>query len=61
MISTQKIKNITKKEKMRISKKAIEKLFNILEEKSKEIIRKATRKAEFSGRVIIKETDIDNS
>lgn len=59
MISYQKIKDIVKKEDgKRISKKAIDKLNRILEQKIKEIINKAVRNADFSGRKTIKEEDI---
>lgn len=59
MISHQKIKDIVKKENgKRISKKAIDKLNRILEQKIKEIINKAVRNADFSGRKTIKEEDI---
>ncbi len=59
MISHQKLKDIIKKEDgKRISKKAIDKLNRILEQKIKEIINKAIRNADFSGRKTIKEEDI---
>jgi len=59
MISSQKLKKIIKKENnKRISKKAIDKLNRILEQKIKEIIKKAIRNADFSGRKTIKEEDI---
>lgn len=59
MISHQKLKDIIKKEDgKRISKKAIDKLNRILEQKIKEIIKKAIRNADFSGRKTIKEEDI---
>lgn len=59
MISHQKIKDIVKKEDgKRISKKAIDKLNRILEQKIREIINKAVRNADFSGRKTIKEEDV---
>ncbi|MBM3200455.1 DUF1931 family protein [Candidatus Woesearchaeota archaeon] len=59
MISHQKLKNIIKEENgKRISKKAIDKLNLILEQKIKEMIKKAIRNADFSGRNTIKEEDI---
>lgn len=59
IISTQKIKKIMQQEGAeRISAKAAEKLNNIIEESIRQIIKKAKRNAEISGRVTLKEEDI---
>lgn len=54
------IKELTKKNKKKISKKAIKKINKILEEKLKVIILKSSRNADFSGRIVINEIDIEN-
>lgn len=59
MMSSQKLKKLIKNEGKRASKKAIKKLNKILEEKAKEIIKKAKRNADFAGRKTIKEEDIE--
>lgn len=59
MISFQKIKKIIKEENgKRISKKAINKLDKMLEKNMREMIKKAVRNANFSGRKTIKEEDV---
>lgn len=52
------IKELVKKKKKKISKKAIRKINEILEEKLEVIILKSSRNADFSGRVIIGESDV---
>ena len=59
MISIAKIRDIATKEKKKISRKAINKINQIIEENLRKIIRKASRNADFSGRKIIKEEDIE--
>ena len=59
MISTNKIKKLAINEKKKIGKKAIEKINKILEDKTKSLLRKAARNADFAGRITIKEEDIE--
>ena len=58
MTSIKKIREIAKKDDKKLSKKAIKKINSMLEEKAEDIIRKAARKADFSGRKTIKQEDI---
>ncbi|MBU0760844.1 MAG: hypothetical protein KJ600_01970 [Nanoarchaeota archaeon] len=61
MISKQKIKEFVKKNySKKISLKAIEKLENLLEREIGEVIAGAARRADFSGRIVIKEEDIES-
>lgn len=53
------IKELTKKNNKKISKKAIKKINDILEERLKIIIIKSSRNADFSGRIIINDRDIE--
>ena len=58
MITQKLIKESARKNKKKLSKKAIAKINKILEEKLKNIILKSSRNADFSGRIIINENDI---
>ena len=58
MPSLKKIKDIVNKENKKISKKAIEKINLVLEEKVIEIVKKSARNADFEGRKVIKEKDV---
>ena len=58
MITRKLIKEIAKKNKKKLSKKAIAKINKILEEKLKIIVLKSSRNADFSGRIIINENDV---
>lgn len=58
MISIKKLKEIVKKEKIRISKEAIEIIDKILKNKTEDIIRTAKRNAGYFGRKTIKAEDI---
>ena len=59
MISEKFIKAIAKKNKNRkISSDAILLLNNILKKKAEEIISRASRKANFAGRIVIKKEDV---
>ena len=59
MLSLKKIKDIADKENKKISKKAIDKISLILEKNAREIIKKSARNADFEGRKIIKEKDVE--
>lgn len=52
------IKEIVKKNNKKISKKAIKKINKILEKELELLILKSSRNADFSGRVIINESDV---
>ena len=52
------IKEFANKNKKKISKKAIKKINNILEKKLELVISKSSRNADFSGRIIINESDV---
>lgn len=54
------IKELTKKNNKKISQKAIKKINDILEERLKIIIIKSSRNADFSGRIIINDKDIED-
>lgn len=58
MISQKLIKKFAKKNKKKLSKKAIVKINKILEEKLKIIIFKSSRNADFAGRIVINENDV---
>ncbi len=60
MISQKKIREIARKENRKISKKAINKVQTILEKRAIELITKAKRNADFSGRNVIKDSDIED-
>lgn len=53
------IRELAKKNKKKISKKAIKKINCILEERLKVLILKSSKNADFSGRIIINEMDIE--
>ena len=59
MISVKKIKELAGKEKKKIGNKAIEKLNKYLKQKAKEILKNSARNADFSGRKIIKQEDVE--
>ncbi|MEK6912674.1 MAG: hypothetical protein AABX26_01820 [Nanoarchaeota archaeon] len=52
------IKELAKKNNKKIGKKAIQKISEILEQKLGFIILKSSRNADFSGRIIINESDV---
>lgn len=52
------IKESTKKNKKKISKKAIKKINEILWKELEVIILKSSRNADFSGRIVINESDV---
>ena len=54
------IKKFVEKEKKKIGKEAMKKINLILIQNLQEIIRKATKNADFSGRKTIKPEDIEN-
>ena len=60
MVTIKKLKAIAKKNGKKLSKNAINIINNSLEQKAKEIIKKATKNADFEGRITIKEKDIKN-
>lgn len=60
MIKVKEVRQIVRKEyKKKIGKSALLKLNSIAEEYIKEILKKASRKADINGRVIIKENDFE--
>ena len=59
MLSLKKIKDVVNNKNKKISKKAIEKINLILEEKITEIVEKSARNADFEGRKVIKEKDVE--
>lgn len=59
MISTKTIKEIAKQENKKIGNEAIKKIEHILTEKTKDIIKNATREADFSGRQVIRKEDVE--
>ena len=61
MLSLKKLKDIVNKENKKISKKAIKKINLLLEEKARETIKKSARNADFEGRKVIKEKDIETT
>jgi histone H3/H4 len=52
------IKELAKKSKKKISKKAIKKINDMLKNELEIILLKSSRNADFSGRMIINESDI---
>lgn len=58
MIPTMIIKGMAGRHEKKIGKKAVEKIETILKKKADELILNATRNADFSGRRIIIEEDI---
>lgn len=58
MVSKKIIKDLAEKEKKKIGNSTIKKIEGILTEKTKEILKDASRQADFSGRKIIKPQDI---
>lgn len=58
MVIQKLIKEFANKNKKKIGKKAIKKINDILEKKLLLIISKSSRNADFSGRIIINETDV---
>lgn len=58
MISSKTIKELAKREKKKIGNKAIVKIEEILLEKTKDILTKASRQADFRGRSVIREEDV---
>lgn len=59
MINKTKIKNLAKKRNKKISKEALNEIGKILEEKAEELIIKAERKSDISGRKIIFKEDLN--
>ena len=59
MISLKNLKDIADKENKKISKKAIDKISLILEKSAREIIKNSARNADFGGRKVIKEKDVE--
>ena len=59
MISIKKIKNIAEKEDKKISMKALNEIEKILEKECEQIIKKASQQADFAGRKVIKDEDIN--
>ena len=60
MISGNKVKDFVKKESdKKIGNMAVKKFNNILEMYAKKIIINASRRADFSGRIVIKEEDFE--
>lgn len=53
------IKELAKKNKKKINKKAIKKINDMLNKKLEVIILKSSRNADFSGRIVINESDIN--
>ena len=54
------IKEEAKKQGKKIGRKAIKKIICLLDKKTEEIIKKSARNADFSGRKIIKEDDVED-
>ena len=61
MVYKKTIKDIAKRYKKRLSKKAMDKLDKILNEKARDILDKARRNADFAGRSTIQKEDILNT
>ena len=60
MINIKKIKELGKEYDKKISKNGAKKINEILEREIREIIKKSARNADFAGRKIIKEEDIED-
>lgn len=58
MISSKIIKEIANKENKKVGKDVIKKIEDLLEEQVKLIIKKAARRADFDGRVVVKAGDV---
>jgi len=57
-MNIKRIKEISKIENKRISKKALSKIAEILEKRAREIVKRAAKNADFAGRATIRAEDV---